>query len=379
MKLFRILRMAALAFVPAAAMAQQGGGMPPTPVSFIEMTPEPLPVVNTLPGRVAATRVAEVRPRVGGIVLERVFEQGSKVQAGDILYRLDPAQYSVQVASAQGTLARARASQSNAKSEADRQQELRQRRATSEQALDSAILALAQANADVTIAEAQLQDAQLNLDYTEVRAPISGTIGRATITEGALVSAQTDVMATINQLDPIYVDFTQSTSEVLNLRRAMDAGQLAATASGQASVSLVYDDGSDYDHSGRLLFSDATVDETTGQITLRAEFPNPDGFLLPGLYVRVRIEQATRNDALAVPQMAIQRAGNGETSVFVIGEGNTVTPRKVTLGETIGNRWLVTDGLQPGERVVVEGAQKLRPDAQVVPEPYEPATAPSAN
>ncbi|QUS36403.1 efflux RND transporter periplasmic adaptor subunit [Falsirhodobacter algicola] len=371
------LRIAALAVLALAttAEAQQGGQMPPTPVSYVEVQPEALPVVNDLPGRIAATRTAEVRPRVGGIVIERVFEQGGMVEAGDVLFRLDPAPFRVQVASAQGTLARAKAAQQNARSEADRQQELRQRNASSGQAYDTAVSALAQADADVAVAEAQLQEAQLNLDYTEVRAPISGRIGRATLTEGALVAAQADVMATIQQLDPVYADFTQSTSEVLSLRRAMAAGRLAATAPGEAQVKLLFDDGSAYDQTGRLLFSEATVDPLTGQVTLRAEFPNPDGYLLPGLYVRVQVEQALRDNALAVPQMAVQRAQSGETSVFVIADGDVAEARPVTLGDVVDGRWIVTDGLQPGDRVVVEGAQKLRPDAPVAPEPYDPGGA----
>lgn len=376
MKRLRYAVMAALLSAQAAlAQAPGGGEMPPTPVSFIEMKPESLPIVNDLPGRISATRTAEVRPRVGGIVVERIFEQGSLVKAGDVLYRIDPAQYSVQVASAQGTLARAQAAQTNAATEADRQEELRQRNVSSGSSYDNAVSVLAQADADVMIAQAQLQEAQLNLDYTEVRAPIGGVIGRATITEGALVAAQTDVMATIQQLDPVYADFTQSSSQVLQLRRAMEAGQLVATAPGEARTTILYDDGTPYDHPGRLLFSEATVDQSTGQVTLRAEVPNPEGYLLPGLYVRVQIEQAIRNDALAVPQMAVQRDQRGATSVYVIGEGDTVQMRPVTLGSAIDSRWTVLEGLNAGERVVVEGAQKLSPDAKVAPEPYVPATA----
>ncbi len=365
--------------VAGPAFSQQGGEMPPTPVSVVELRPEPLPVVNELPGRISATRTAEVRPRVGGIVVERVFEQGGLVQQGDVLYRLDPAPFRVRVASAEGTLQRARAAQLNARTEADRQQELRDRNVSSGTTYDAAITALAQADADITIAEAQLAEAQLNLDYTEVTAPISGIIGRATITEGALVSAQTDVMATIQQLDPVYADFTQSSSEVLRLRRAMEAGQLAATAPGEARVQMLYDDGTTYEHPGKLLFSEATVDQSTGQVTLRGEFPNPDGDLLPGLYVRIRIEQAVRNDALAIPQMAVIRNQQGDAQVYVVREDNTVEQRIVTLGQSIDGRWLVQDGLAAGDRVVVEGAQKLFPDAKVAPEAWQQAalTAPA--
>lgn len=369
MKPFRFA--AVTLFAATAALAQQQGEMPPTPVSFIEPQPEPLPVVNELPGRISATRTAEVRPRVGGIVVERVFEQGSQVEAGDVLYRLDPAQFGVRVASAEATLERARAAQLNARHASNRQSELRERNVSSDTTYDNAVTALAQADADVAIAEAALDEAQLNLNYTEVKAPISGVIGRALITEGALVSAQTDVMATIQQLDPVYADFTQSSNEVLRLRRAMESGQLVATAQNAARVQMFYDDGSEYEHPGKLLFSEATVDESTGQVTLRGEFPNPNGNLLPGLYVRIRIEQAVRAEALAIPQMAVQRDQQGEAQVYVIRQDDTVELRKVKLGQTIGARWLVEGGIKAGERVVVEGAQKLFPDAKVAPDAWQ--------
>lgn len=371
-RLYLALAAALLTANPVLAQAPEGGEMPPTPVGFVEVQPGPLPIVNELPGRISATRVADVRPRVGGIVTERVFEQGGQVQAGDVLYRIDPAQYEAQLASAQGTLARAQAVQRNAKIEADRQEELRQRNVSSGTAYDTAISNLAQADADVMVAQAQVQEAQLNVDYTEVRAPISGTIGRATITEGALVSAQTDVMATIQQLDPVYADFTQSTSQVMRLRRQMAAGQLAQVEPGQAQATIVFDDGTEYDQPGKLLFSEATVDESTGQITLRAEVPNPDNYLLPGLYVRVRIEQAVQQNAMAVPQMALQRAQDSSTSLYVIKDDDTVEQRQVTIGAAIDGRWIVEEGLNPGDRVVVSGAQKLQPDAKVQPQPWQP-------
>ena len=354
----------------ATAVAQQ---LPPPQVSVQVMTPEALPVVNELPGRVAATRTAEVRPRVGGIVLARVFEQGGRVAAGDVLYRIDPAPFDVRVASARGTLARAEATALNAADQEKRARALRERRVTAGVDLDNATTALAQAQADVTIARAALQEAELNRSYTEVTAPISGVVGRALVTEGALVNAQTDVMATIQQLDPVYVDFTQSSSELFTLRRALAAGQLAMMSADEARVQLIFDDGSDYGHAGKLLFSEASVDSSTGQITLRAEFPNPDGDLLPGLYVRVRIEQAVRDNALTVPQMAVQRDQSGQAYVYAMKDEDTVTRRDVTLGQTGNNRWLVEDGLAPGDRVVVAGAQKLYPDAKVVAQPVEPA------
>ncbi|MDK8875072.1 MULTISPECIES: efflux RND transporter periplasmic adaptor subunit [Paracoccus] len=354
----------------APVAAQQ---LPPPQVSVQEMTPEALPVVNELPGRVAATRTAEVRPRVGGIVIERVFEQGGKVEAGDVLYRIDPAPYDVRVASAEGALARAEATALNAADQEKRARALRERKVTAGVDLDNAATALAQAQADVAIARASLQEAQLNRSYTEVAAPIAGVVGRALVTEGALVNAQTDIMATIQQLDPVYVDFTQSSSELFALRRALAAGQLAMISADAAAVRLIFDDGSEYAHPGKLLFSEASVDSSTGQITLRAEFPNPEGDLLPGLYVRVRIEQAVRDNALTVPQMAVQRDQSGQAYVYALKDADTVERRDVTLGQTAGNRWLVESGLKPGDRVVVAGAQKLYPDAKVVPQPVDAA------
>lgn len=356
--------------VAPAVLAQQGE-MPPAAVSFVEMTPMPLPVINELPGRVSATRQAEVRPRISGIVLERVFEQGSIVKAGDVLYRIDPAQYRVRVASAEGALAKARAAQMNARDQERRAQQLRDRNITANVDLENATTTLMQADADVTIAEAALAEAKLNLDYTEVTAPISGVIGRALVTEGALVSAQTEVLATIQQLDPVYVDFTQSSSALLKLRRALAAGELVATAPNEAQMRLLFDDGSEYDQPGRLLFSEATVDALTGQVTLRGEFPNSAGDLLPGLYVRVAVEQAIRRDALSVPQMAVQRDAQGNAMVYVIGAENKVQARPVVLGTSVGATWIVESGLEPGDKVVVEGAQKMIPDAVVVPEPWQ--------
>ncbi|MFD2845373.1 efflux RND transporter periplasmic adaptor subunit [Paracoccus cavernae] len=352
--------------------------MPPTPVSVITLKPEPLPVVSELPGRVSATRTAEVRPRVSGIVLERVFEQGSFVKEGDVLYRIDSSQFRVRVASAQATLARAQANQLNARDQQERAERLRERRVSSGVDLENAVTALAVADAEVAIAQASLEEAQLNLDYTDVTAPISGIIGRALVTEGALVTSQTDIMATIQQLDPVYADFTQSSSDVLQLRRAMQSGQLVATAPGEARVRLIYDDGSVYDKPGRLLFSEATVDPLTGQVTMRGEFPNPDGDLLPGLYVRISIEQAIAEAALAIPQMAVQRDGEGNAFVYIVGAENKAERRTVTLGPTLGPRWIVLSGLAAGEQVVVEGAQKLYPEAAMAPEPWNDTTAAAA-
>ncbi|MGO4833027.1 efflux RND transporter periplasmic adaptor subunit, partial [Rhizobiaceae sp. 2RAB30] len=263
---------------------------PPVGVSVVTVAPESLPITNELPGRIAPTRIAEVRPRVSGIVVERVFEQGSVVKQGDVLYRIDPEPFKVRVASAEASLQRAKAAQLQAQQQADRQKQLRDRSFASMQQFDNAVAALAQADADVALADAGLAEARLNLNYSEVRAPISGRIGRAIVTEGALVSTNgAESLATIQQLDPVYADFTQTANALMRLRQALKSGSLDRPEA--ATVQLRLDDGSSYAHSGKLLFSEAAVDETTGQITLRGEFPNPDGDLLPGMYVRVRLEQ----------------------------------------------------------------------------------------
>lgn len=364
-------RLACLTVFLLAAAPLAAQELPPPVVSVQTMTPEPLPVVNELPGRVAATRTAEVRPRVGGIVTERVFEQGSRIAEGDVLYRIDKATFAVRVASAQATLARAEATRDNAIDQMRRAEALRERRVTAGVDLENATTTLAQAEADVAIARAALQEAELNLSYTDVTAPISGVVGRALVTEGALVNAQTDVMATIQQLDPVYVDVTQSASALFALRRAREQGQLVMATANEAQVRLIFDDGTEYTHAGKLLFSEASVDSSTGQITLRAEFPNPDGDLLPGLYVRARIEQAVRENALTIPQMAVQRDQTGQAYVYMLEGEDVVTRRDVVLGQTSDNRWLVESGLQPGDRVVVAGAQKLYPQAKVVPQPVD--------
>lgn len=352
---------------------------PPSPVSVIEVVPEALPILNELPGRIAPTRIAEVRPRVSGIVLERVFEQGSLVKEGDVLYRIDPALFQTQVASAEATLQRAQAVQLQARQQSQRQSELRERNVSSGQQLDNAVAALAQADADVAIATAGLATAQLNLDYAEITAPISGRIGRAMVTEGALVSANgPESLATIQQIDPVYADFTQSANELLRLRRALENGALTSAEEGAAGVMLRLDDGSEYAHPGKLLFLEAAVDATTGQVTLRGEFPNPEGDLLPGMYVRVLIEQGIQQNAIAIPQQAIQRDAGGRSQVYVVNEKNVTELRTVRVGRVAGDRWVVEEGLKAGDKVIVEGFQKVRPGAPVTAQTWKPQdTAPA--
>ncbi len=360
------------------AGAQQPANPPPVPVGVITTAAEDLPITNELPGRIAPTRIAEVRPRVSGIIVERVFTQGSVVKEGDVLYRIDPAQFKVQVDSAKATLQRAEAVQLQARQQEERQKDLRERNVSSPQQLETAVAALAQANADVASARAGLAAAELNLQYTEIRAPITGRIGRALITEGALVVANsTENLATIQQLDPVYADFTQSANALLALRRALKVGALTSGDPGEARARLLLDDGTPYEHPGRLLFSEATVDATTGQVTMRGEFPNPDGNLLPGMYVRVLIEQGIQNNAIAVPQQAVQRDASGSSQVYVVKADNTVELRTVITGRVSNDRWVIENGVQPGEKIVVEGFQKLRPGASVAAQPWKPIAAPA--
>ncbi|SFI38171.1 efflux RND transporter periplasmic adaptor subunit [Albimonas pacifica] len=367
------------AFLLAAtggALGQAGGGAPPPQaVSVVTATPEAIPVVNELPGRIAPTRIAEVRPRISGIIQERVFTQGALVQEGDVLYRIDSAPFEVQVDRAQAAVAQAEAARKRAEQASARQEELRERRVVSAQQFDDAAAELAQSTAAVAVAEAELRAAELDLHYAEVRAPISGRIGRARITEGALVSASGENLATIQQLDPVYADFTQSATELLALRKAFKAGALTRSDSGDVAVQLMFDDGSPYGEEGRLLFSESTVDETTGQVTLRAEFPNPDDDLLPGMYVRVQIEQGVEPEALAVPVQAIQRGSDGQAMLWIVTPENKVEARPVETDRIVDGRWVIARGLSAGEQVVVEGFQKTGPGATVTPQPWRPETA----
>ncbi len=383
MRMNRLIMTAAVAGLALVSGCQKqeeqaASSFPPSPVAVVTTKAEELPITNELPGRIAATRVAEVRPRVTGIVVDRVFQQGSIVKEGEVLYKIDPAPFQVQVDSAEATLARAKAVQVQARQAVDRQTQLRKSGAAALQQYDDAIAQLAQADADVAVAEAGLATASLNLQYASVTAPISGRIGRALITEGALVSANgTENLATIQQLDPVYADFTQPATDLIRLRKALQDGQLI-TDKNEAAVQLILDDGTPYDQKGKLLFSEAAVDETTGQVTLRGEFPNPDGDLLPGMYVRVQIQQGVEKNAIAIPQQAVQRSNSGQSQVYVVNAENKVEFRNIMLGRTVGNRWMVTDGLKAGEKVIVEGFQKIGPGAQVIPAEWDPNGKPAS-
>lgn len=377
---------AACAFGVVVSLAGCGDGKqagadkqaPPVVVSVVTVAPETLRIVSDLPGRIAPTQIAEVRPRVSGIIIERVFQQGTIVKQGDVLYRLDPAPFQVRVASAKATLQRAVATRTLAAQQAERQTRLKDRDVTTVQLYDKAVAELAQAEADEASARAGLQAAELDLQYTEVRAPITGRIGRALITEGALFTVGgSESLATIQQLDPVYADFTQSANELLALKRAAQRSAKAGDAI-EAEVRLRFDDGASYAHRGRLLFSEASVDATTGQVTLRGEFPNPDGDLLPGMYVRVQLVQGEQPNALAVPERALRRDPGGQAQLYVVSADRKAELRPVTPSRLVDGRWIIASGLHPGDAVVVQGFQALSPGAAVDPKPWPNAAAAGA-
>ncbi|MGY5803150.1 efflux RND transporter periplasmic adaptor subunit [Rhizobium sp. LEGMi12c] len=368
--------MVTLALASSHVRAQESGEMPPPAVGVLQIKAHPVPVMSELPGRIAATRVSEVRARVSGILLERVFEQGSLVRQGDVLYRIDPRLFQVRVASAKAALQKAKAVQANARQQLERQRSLRERNVSTAVDYDTAAVNLAQADADVAAQEAALDEAEINLDYTQVRAPITGIIGGALVTEGTLVTAEgASNLALIQQIDPVYADFTQSAQDLLTLKRAVSDGKLQSPAPGQAAVELVFDGGNTYSKPGKLLFSNANVDPNTGQVTLRAEFPNPEGDLLPGMYVRVRIEQAVQKSGITIPQRAVTRDADGNPQVFVVSSDQTAQVRNIVLGASLGVEWIVLSGLKDGETIIADGVQKVIAGGKVVAEPWTPRSA----
>jgi len=350
---------------PSPAPGGGPGAMPPAEVGVVTVTPGDIGLISELPGRLEASRVAQVRARAVGILQQRLFREGSDVKAGQPLFRIDPAPYAAALARAEANLAQAAAL-------AERYKPLVEANAVSQQEYANAVAAR-------KVAEADAQTARINLGYANITAPISGRIGRALVTEGALVGqGEATQLAVVQQINPMYVNFTQSAAEVMALRRAMDKGQLKRAGSDAASVRIVLEDGSEYAQAGKLLFSDLTVDATSGQITLRAEVPNPGGTLLPGLYVRVRLEQAKASNAITLPQQAVTRSPQGDT-VMVVGADGKVSPRPVKVGSQQGGQWVILDGLKAGEQVMVDGFQKLRGDAPVKPVPWQaPGSRPAA-
>ncbi|WP_240980039.1 efflux RND transporter periplasmic adaptor subunit [Ramlibacter agri] len=350
---------------------QAGGGAPPAPeVGVVTVSTGDVGLVTELPGRLEALRVAQVRARAAGILQSRTFREGSDVKAGQVLFKIDPAPYAAAASSAQATLARAQANLGQATALAERYKPLVEANAISKQDYLNAVAAQKQAEADVAAGKAAVQTAQINLGYAAVTAPISGRIGRALVTEGALVGqGEATQLAVIQQINPLYVNFTQSATEVMNLRRAMQEGRLKRAGGEGAEIRIVLEDGSLYPQPGKLLFADLTVDQNTNQVTLRAEVPNAQGMLLPGMYVRVQIEQAKARNAMLLPQQAVTRTPQGDT-VSVVGKDGQVSQRTIKVGGSQDGQWVVLSGLNAGEMVMVDGFQKVRPGAPVKPVPF---------
>ena len=348
--------------------SQQAAQQQPPEVGVVTLKNEPLKITTELPGRTSAFRVAEVRPQVSGIILKRNFEEGTDIKAGVSLYQIDPATYQAAYDSAKGDLAQAQANAHVAQLTIKRYKPLLGTKYISQQDYDTAAATAAQTAAAVQAAQANVETARINLAYTKVTSPISGRIGKSSVTEGALVSSgQTTALATVQQLDPMYVDVTQSSDDFLRLRAELESGQLKQN-DGKANVTLLMQDGNAYTQTGTLEFSDVTVDETTGSITLRAIFPNPDHRLLPGMFVRARLDEGTNPTALLVPQQGVTRTPTGQATAMVVGADNKVEVRNITANQAFGDKWLVTDGLKEGDRVITVGLQRAKPGAQVTPQ-----------
>lgn len=334
----------------------------------------PLTITTELPGRTSAFRIAEVRPQVNGIILRRNFTEGSDIVAGESLYQIDPATYQAVLQSAKGELAQAQAAAAIARLTVRRYAPLAGTQYISKQDYDQALANARQADASVQAALAAVRTAEINLAYTRVTSPVSGRIGKSNVTEGALVtSGQASALATVQQLDPMYIDVTQSSTDFQQLRSALSQGQLEQH--GQNAVELVMENGQPYPHKGTLQFSDVTVDESTGSITLRAVFPNPQHSLLPGMFVRARIDEGVQPDAILIPQQALTRTPRGDATVMVVNGQNKVEVRTVVAGQAVGDKWLITAGLKPGERVIVSGLQSARQGMTVNATPDNAAKA----
>ncbi len=339
---------------------------PPTEVDVVTLHEEPVTLTTELPGRTTAFRVAEVRPQVGGLVLRRLFTEGEAVEAGQTLYQIDPQLYQAALASAEATLAHARASMVLAQATANRYRPLVKANAISHQELETADATLEQDQADVASAQAAIKMAAVNLAYTKVTSPISGHSGRSSVTEGALVTAsQATALVTITQLNPIYVDVTQPSATILRLKRELAGGQLRSAGENQVPVKLILEDGSTYDQVGRLQFSEVTVDRGTGSVTLRAIFPNDAGLLLPGMFTRAALEEGVRQAGLLVPQQGVTHNQRGEPTAMIVNADNKVEVRGLTTDRAIGDKWLVTTGVADGDKVIVSGLQKVKSGERV--------------
>lgn len=347
-------------------------------VQVMTLQPQALPMSTDLPGRTSAYRVSEVRPQVAGIILKRTFVEGSDVNAGDVLYQIDPAPFNATFNNAKAAVAEAKANASIAQATLNRYRPLLGTRYISRQDYDQAAATAAQTRAAVEAAQAALESARINLSWSTLTSPISGRVGRSSVTEGALVQAsQADALATVQQLDPLYVDVTQSSQDFLRLQQELASGRLQQQA-GKARVNVLLADGSTYPESGTLAFSDVTVDQTTGSITLRAIVPNPHHNLLPGMFVRVRLEEGVNPQALLIPQRAVTRTPHGDPTAMVVTSDNKVEVRTLNLSQTVGDNWLVAGGIAPGERVITSGVQRAQPGMQVKPVDAVPSSQPAS-
>ena len=385
-----VIRTASLGLIAAALIAAcgkkqaappGGPGAPggPMEVGVLKIAPAPLTLTQDLPGRISAFRVAEVRARVNGIVLRRLFTEGSEVTEGQVLYEIDPAPYQAALDSALGTLARAEANATTARLKEERYKQLLGSKAISKQDYDDALANQRTFDADVLSGQASVQAARINLNYTKVMSPIAGRIGISQVTEGAYVQASAaTLLATVQQLDRVYVDVTQASSELLRLKHDLANGRLKADATGKARLKLIHENGDIYPEEGTLEVADVTVNVTTNSVTVRAIFPNPRGELLPGLFVRARLEEGTSPDAILVPQFAVSRNSKGEPTTLVVGANDTVELRVLQTSRAVGNQWLVSAGLKPGDQVIINNLQKVRPGAQVKAAPAPPAPPPTA-
>jgi membrane fusion protein (multidrug efflux system) len=349
---------------------QQGFQLPPPQVGIITVQVQALAITNELPGRVDPVQIAQVNARVDGVVLHREFEQGAGVKAGQELYQIDPAPYQAAFDSAEASVAQAAANQMQARALADRDKPLVSINAISKQSYDNAISAAAQADAALAAAKAAETVTRINLSYCTVTAPIAGRIGQALVTEGALVSQTAATpMAVVQQMDPIYLDLTESSAEAVKLQEELNAGQLTNMPDGGANVTLTLPDGTTYPHDGKLLFSDITVNPSSGMVTLRAEFPNPDNLLLPGMFAVGQVAQALAPQAILVPQPAVTINPDGSASVVLVAAGNKLAVQTVQIGDAVGSDWIITHGLKPGDQVMVDGFQKAQPGMTVTPVP----------
>ena len=358
----------------------QAAGAPPVPeVAVMEVTAQEIVLTTELPGRTSAFRIAEIRPQISGLIQKRLFTEGSEVEAGQVLYQIDPAPFQAALDSALAALSRAKANLPATKARVSRFRDLVEDNAVSRQTYDDAVASLQQIQADIQTWQAAVKTARINLGYTKITAPISGRIGKSNITDGAIVTAYQPLsLSTIQQLDPIYVDVPQSTTELLRLQKRLSDGRLTRDGTIQKAVQLILEDGSVYEREGMLQFQDVTVDPTTGSVTLRMVFPNPDGILLPGMFVRTLVKEGIESHAILIPQQAVQRDPRGNPYDLVVDDEGKVQVRTLTLDRAVGDNWLVTSGQAPGDRVIIEGIQRGRPGSQVKTVPWQSGDATTA-